>query len=44
MIAIVAASFAVGGWLALTDLTAGFYLLPARIWELVLGGLVALGA
>lgn len=38
------ASFAIGAWFAMTELTAGFYLLPARIWELVIGGLVALGA
>ncbi len=37
-------SFAVGGWLALYRPSAGFFLLPARIWELSLGALVALGA
>lgn len=37
-------SFVIGGWLAGNAATAGFFLLPARIWELLLGGLVALGA
>jgi peptidoglycan/LPS O-acetylase OafA/YrhL len=37
-------SFAIGGGLALYRPSAGFFLLPARIWELALGGLVALGA
>jgi len=39
-----AASIAVGGYLALSDPTAGYYLLPARTWELLLGALVAIGA
>ena len=38
------ASFAVGGWLVTTYPSAAFFLLPARIWELSLGALVALGA
>ena len=37
-------SFAIGGYLAFRDPSAAFYLLPSRIWELLLGGLVALGA
>ncbi|MFC0205081.1 acyltransferase family protein [Novosphingobium soli] len=37
-------SFAVGGWFAAVDASAGYFLLPARAWELLLGGLVALGA
>ncbi len=37
-------SFAVGGWLAMYQPSAGFFLLPARVWELSLGALVALGA
>ncbi len=37
-------SFAIGGWLATTYPSAAFFLLPARIWELSLGALVALGA
>ncbi len=42
--AIAAGSLAVGAWFAASDPAAGFYLLPARIWELALGALVALGA
>jgi len=42
--AIAAGSFAAGAWFAASDPAAGFYLLPARIWELALGALVALGA
>ena len=38
------ASFAIGGWLATAYPSAAFFLLPARIWELSLGALVALGA
>jgi len=37
-------SFVAGGWLAIYQPSAGFFLLPARIWELSLGALVALGA
>lgn len=37
-------SFAVGGWMAWHMPMAGFFLLPARVWELSLGALVALGA
>jgi peptidoglycan/LPS O-acetylase OafA/YrhL len=37
-------SFAIGGWMALHLPSAGFFLLPARIWELSVGALVALGA
>lgn len=44
LVAIGAVSFAVGGWLAAYDASAGYLLLPARIWELALGALVALGA
>lgn len=36
-------SFAIGAWLAVDAATAGYFLLPSRIWELLLGGLVALG-
>ncbi|WP_157190191.1 acyltransferase family protein [Novosphingobium sp. Rr 2-17] len=36
-------SFAIGGWLAAYQATAGYFLLPARIWELVLGALISLG-
>lgn len=39
-----AVSFLAGAWLAVTRPSAGFYLLPARVWELALGALVALGA
>lgn len=38
------ASLAAGCWMALNDPAAGFFLLPARIWELSVGALVALGA
>lgn len=38
------ASLVVGGVLAWFDPSAGFFLLPSRIWELALGGLVAIGA
>ncbi|WP_315764539.1 acyltransferase family protein [Sphingomonas sp. Y38-1Y] len=37
-------SLGVGAWLAARDPSAGFFLLPARVWELSLGALVALGA
>lgn len=37
-------SFAVAQVWAFTAPTAGFYLLPARAWEMILGGLVAIGA
>lgn len=43
MIGLAAASLAIGGYFAAVEPWAGFYLLPARIWELLLGGLVALG-
>lgn len=36
-------SFAAGAWLAWRSPSAGFFLLPARVWELSLGALVALG-
>lgn len=39
---IIASSFAVSVWLVRTDMTAAFYLLPARAWELALGGLLAI--
>lgn len=35
-------SFLIGGWCAANAATAGYFLLPSRIWELLLGGLVAL--
>ena len=37
-------SFAIGAGMALYQPSAGFFLLPARIWELSIGALVALGA
>ena len=37
-------SFAIGAWMAFYQPSAGFFLLPARIWELSIGALVALGA
>ena len=37
-------SFCIGGWLAIRHPSAGFFLLPARVWELSIGALVALGA
>lgn len=37
-------SFAAGAWMAVYQPSAGFFLLPARIWELAIGALVALGA
>lgn len=36
-------SFALGGYLVRTQPTAAFYLLPARAWELAIGGLAAFG-
>lgn len=44
MVGLATASFALGGVLAMTDPSAAFFLLPGRIWELALGGLVALRA
>lgn len=41
--AVAALSFAAGAVLAYTYPSAGFFLLPARIWELAAGALVALG-
>ncbi len=38
------ASVAVAAWLAYSDPAAGFYLLPARAWELMAGSLVAVVA
>jgi peptidoglycan/LPS O-acetylase OafA/YrhL len=40
----VTASFVVGGVMAIQWPAAGFYLLPARAWQLGLGGLIAAGA
>lgn len=37
-------SFAAGARMAVYQPSAGFFLLPARIWELAIGALVALGA
>ncbi|MBL9036797.1 MAG: acyltransferase [Rhodospirillaceae bacterium] len=37
-------SFAISVWLVQTDAAAGFYLLHARAWELVLGALLAIRA
>lgn len=42
--AIGVASFAISIWLLSRDFGAAYYLLPSRIWELMLGGLAALGA
>lgn len=42
--ALAIASFAIGGWLAFAYPSAGFFLLPARVWEMSLGALVAIGA
>lgn len=42
--AIALASLGFGAWASLVAPAAAFYLLPARAWELALGGLVALGA
>ncbi|MBY0582217.1 MAG: acyltransferase, partial [Sphingomonas sp.] len=44
MVGLATASFAMGGVLAITDPAAAFFLLPGRIWELALGGLVAMRA
>jgi peptidoglycan/LPS O-acetylase OafA/YrhL len=38
------ASLACGAWLAIAAPSAGFFLLPARVFELMAGALVALGA
>src|SRR5262249_40470832 len=38
------ASFAVSSWSAQHSSPAGFFLLPSRAWELLLGALLALGA
>lgn len=40
--ALLASSFAVALWWAMTAADAAFYLLPARLWELALGSLCAL--
>lgn len=44
LIAVSLVSFALAQVWAFTAPTAGFYLLPSRAWELLLGGLVAVGA
>jgi len=44
MIVAALASYAVAQVWAFTAPTAGFYLLPSRAWEMLLGGLVAIGA
>ncbi len=41
---VAALSFALSLYWAITAPTSAFYLLPSRVWELALGGLVALGA
>ncbi|WP_082474922.1 acyltransferase family protein [Sphingomonas sp. Leaf343] len=41
IVAISFASFAVSCWLVTSNASAAFYLLPARIWELSLGALIA---
>ncbi|MDP9464440.1 MAG: acyltransferase, partial [Actinomycetota bacterium] len=43
MIAVAVASFSVCIWMTRTHPTGAFYLLPARMWELAVGGLVAVG-
>jgi peptidoglycan/LPS O-acetylase OafA/YrhL len=37
----IALSFSIAVWLVRIDMTAAFYLLPSRIWELAIGGLLA---
>jgi len=44
LIAVATVSLSIGAYLAITDPVANFYLLPSRIWELLAGGLVAMGA
>jgi len=44
LIVLATLSLGIGAFLALTDPAAGFYLLPSRIWELLAGALVAMGA
>ncbi|KAA0676810.1 acyltransferase family protein [Roseomonas genomospecies 6] len=44
LLAAAAASFALGVFLVRDHPTAAFYLLPPRLWELVLGALLAFGA
>lgn len=44
LIALAVVSFAISIWLVQTDAGAGFYLLHARAWELMVGGLLAIGA
>jgi peptidoglycan/LPS O-acetylase OafA/YrhL len=39
-----AGSFGFAAWSSFTDPLNGFYLFPSRIWELLLGALIALGA
>ena len=41
--AIAIVSFLIGGWFAWHDPNGGYFLLPSRAWELMLGALVALG-
>ena len=43
MIAVAAVSFVTCLWMTRTHPTGAFYLLPARMWELAIGGLVAAG-
>ncbi len=43
MVALALASLALSIWLVRTDKAAAFYLLHSRAWELLLGGLLALG-
>lgn len=44
LIALTLASFALAQLWSVTAPTAAFYLLPSRAWEMLLGGLVAIGA
>jgi peptidoglycan/LPS O-acetylase OafA/YrhL len=44
LIALSALSFAIGGYQAVTAPSLAYFLLPSRVWQLMLGGLVALGA
>lgn len=43
MIVVAVASFGTCLWMTRTHPTGAFYLLPARMWELAIGGLVAVG-
>ena len=43
LVIVAGASFALGAWGVIHQPSATFYLLPGRAWELLLGGLLALG-